>query len=202
MLYAPWIYVLIALSVLLDVFLPLLPNGLLVIAATATATGTAAADVAGLPTDAPLPRTCALVVCAATASVPGDLLVYALARHGSVRLGRVVARSRRLTSAQERLGEAPARGIGPLVVLARFAPAGRSVTSLAAGTARRRTREFLPWSALAGLAWAAYGVTVGRLGVRWPGASWIGTAVSVPAPFGTGVPAVRLMRRGQARNAS
>ncbi|GAA2388044.1 VTT domain-containing protein [Streptomyces glaucosporus] len=197
MLYAPWIYVLIALSVLLDVFLPLLPSGVLV-AAAAAAAGTAA----GLPSEAPLPTTCALVVCAASASLLGDLLVYALARHGSVRLGRAVARSRRLSSAQERLGHVPARGIGPLVVLARFAPAGRSVMGLAAGAARLRTREFLPWSALAGLVWAVYGVGVGYLGGQWTGAAWLGTALSVPALLGAGFLAARLVRRGRTRGAS
>lgn len=38
---SPWIYAVVALSVLLDVFLPLLPSGVLVItAATAAAAGT------------------------------------------------------------------------------------------------------------------------------------------------------------------
>lgn len=48
---SPWIYGLIALSVLLDVFLPLLPSGVLVItAATAAAAGSAAGAGAGAAT--------------------------------------------------------------------------------------------------------------------------------------------------------
>lgn len=194
LLYAPWVYVLIGLSVLLDVFLPLLPSGVIVITAAAFAAGQTAAGVAGL-SGAPLPEVCALVVCASGASVLGDLLVYALARHGSARFDRAVARSRRLTSAQERLGHVLARGVGPLVVLARFAPAGRSVMSLAAGAARRRAREFLPWSALAGLTWAAYSVALGYFGAHWLGATWVATAVSVGALFGAGAGAAFLMRR-------
>ena len=59
---SPWIYAVVALSVLLDVFLPVLPSGVLVItAATAAAAGTA--------TD--VPDILALTLCAATASVLG-----------------------------------------------------------------------------------------------------------------------------------
>nr|WP_202509639.1 VTT domain-containing protein [Streptomyces sp. SID5643] len=183
---SPWIYAVVALSVLLDVFLPVLPSGVLVItAATAAAAGTAA-DV---------PDILVLTLCAATASVLGDLLAYRLAWRGGARLDRAISRSRRLTTAQDRLGAALARGGGALVVLARFAPAGRSVVSLGAGAARRRVRDFLPWSALAGLTWAAYSVALGYFGAHLLGASWVATAVSVGALFGAGAGAAYLMRR-------
>lgn len=184
---SPWIYPAVALSVLLDVFLPLLPSGVLVItAATAAAAGTAvghAPDILGL------------ILCAATASVLGDLVAYRLAWRGGARLDRAIARSRRLTSAQERLGTALARGGGALVILARFAPAGRSVVSLGAGAAHRRARDFLPWSALAGVAWAAYSVALGYFGGQWLGASWLATGVSVVALFAGGAGAACLIRR-------
>ncbi|MFD5338848.1 DedA family protein [Streptomyces hawaiiensis] len=176
----------VALSVLLDVFLPVLPSGVLVItAATAAAAGTAA-DV---------PDILALTLCAATASVLGDLVAYRLAWRGGARLDRAISRSRRLTTAQERLGTALARGGGALVVLARFAPAGRSLVSLGAGAAHRRARDFLPWSALAGLTWATYSVALGYFGAHLLGASWLATAVSVGALFGAGAGAAYLMRR-------
>ncbi|WP_309094091.1 VTT domain-containing protein [Streptomyces sp.] len=183
---SPWIYAVVTLSVLLDVFLPVLPSGILVItAATAAAAGTA--------TD--VPDVLVLTLCAATASVLGDLVAYRLAWRGGARLDRAISRSRRLTTAQERLGAALARGGGALVVLARFAPAGRSVVSLGAGAAQRRARDFLPWSALAGLTWACYSVSLGYIGAHWLGASWLGTAVSVGALFGAGAGAAYLMRR-------
>lgn len=101
----------------------------------------------------------------------------------------------RLTAAQDRLGTALARGGGLLVVIARFAPAGRSVVSLGAGAAHRRAKEFLPWSALAGVAWAGYSVGLGYFGGQWLGASWLGTAVSLLALFGAGSVAALLIRR-------
>jgi membrane protein DedA with SNARE-associated domain len=142
----------------------------------------------------------ALVVCAAAASVVGDLVAYRLAWRGGARLDRAIARSRRLTSAQQRLGQALSRGGGTLVVLARFAPAGRSVVSLTAGAAHRRAKDFVPWSALAGVAWAVYSVSLGYLGGQWLGASWLATALSVLALIAAGSLAGCVLRRRPAES--
>lgn len=199
---SPWIYAVVALSVLLDVFLPVLPSGVLVItAATAaaagstTATATASVEAAAGRVPQEVPSLLVLILCAATASVLGDLVAYRLAWRGGDRLDRAIARSRKLTGAQERLGTALSRGGGALVVIARFAPAGRSVVSLGAGAAHRKVKEFLPWSALAGVAWAGYSVGLGYFGGAWLGASWIGAAVSVLALFAAGALAAYVMRR-------
>ncbi|MFJ9152971.1 DedA family protein [Streptomyces sp. NPDC102270] len=177
----------VALSVILDVFVPVLPSGVLVItAATAAAAGSAATGQ--------VPDVMTLILCATTASVLGDLAAYRLAFRGGARLHRAIARSRRLTTAQERLGDTLSAGGGALVVVARFAPAGRSVVSLLAGTAHRRARDFLPWSALAGLSWAAYSVALGYFGAHWLGATWLTTGVSVAALFGAGAAAAYVMR--------
>ncbi|MFD8673015.1 DedA family protein [Streptomyces seoulensis] len=194
----PWIYAVVAVSVLLDVFLPVLPSGVLVVAAaTAAAAGTGAA-AGQVPHD--VPDVLVLILLAATASVLGDLVAYRLAWRGGERLDRAIARSRRLTNAQERLGEALSRGGGALVVLARFAPAGRSVVSFCAGAAHRRARDFVPWSALAGLSWAAYSAALGYYGTRWLGTAWLATAVSLAALTGAGAAAAYLMRRRPAES--
>jgi membrane protein DedA with SNARE-associated domain len=188
-----WIYAAVAVSVLFDVFLPVLPSGVLVVtAATAAAAGTGATtgQVAHR-----VPDILALILSAATASVLGDLVAYRLAWRGGDRFARAIARSRRLTSAQERLGSALSRGGGALVVIARFAPAGRSVVSLAAGAAHRTVREFLPWSALAGVAWAGYSVSLGYFGGQWLGTTWLATGISVGALFAAGACAAYLVRR-------
>lgn len=185
---SPWvIYATVAASILLDVFLPLLPSGVLVITA---ATAAAMPAVPGTVPDLLL-----LLLVATTASVLGDLVAFRLACRGGARLDRAIARSRRLSTAQERLGTALERGGGPLMVVARFAPAGRSVMSLVAGAAQRRVREFLPWSALAGLAWAGYSVALGYYGAQWLGATWLTTGLSVLALFAAGAGAAYVMRR-------
>ncbi|AWN27006.1 VTT domain-containing protein [Streptomyces libani] len=205
----PWVYVIVSLSIVLDVFVPILPSGVLVIAAATTAagTGTAADAVGGVEvtatvhTGAHLAEIISLVLCAATASVLGDMVAYRLARRGGDRFDRAIGRSRRLSTAQERLGTALTRGGGGIVVLARFAPAGRSVVSLGAGVAHRTVREFLPWSALAGLAWASYSVSLGYFGGHWLGTSWMSTALSVVALFAAGSAAAFLIRRPDRRTA-
>lgn len=201
---SPWIYAVVALSVLLDVFLPVLPSGVLVITA-ATAAAVSTTSVAGAVSSAgevpQVPSLLALILSAATASVLGDLVAYRLAWRGGDRLDRAIARSRRLTTAQERLGAALGRGGGILVVIARFAPAGRSVVSLGAGAAHRKVKEFLPWSALVSVAWAGYSVGLGYFGGQWLGTTWLGTAVSVLALFMAAL-AAYLMRRPAAAAAT
>ncbi|WP_255951625.1 DedA family protein [Streptomyces odontomachi] len=189
---SPWIYAAVAVSVLFDVFLPVLPSGVLVVAASTAAAG-AGATAGQVPHR--VPDILVLICSAATASVLGDLVAYRLAWLGGERLARTIARSRRLTSAQEQLGSALSRGGGILVVIARFAPAGRSVVSLGAGAAHRKVREFLPWSAVAGVTWAAYSVGLGYLGGQWLGTSWLAAGVSVLALFGAGAGAVYVVRR-------
>ncbi|WP_327413757.1 DedA family protein [Streptomyces sp. NBC_01233] len=190
---SPWIYALVAVSVVLDVFLPVLPSGVLVITAAAAA---AAAGAAGpVPVPAQVPDILLLLVIATTASVLGDMAAYRLGRRGGARLDRAIARSRRLTRAHERLGTALARGGGALVVIARFAPAGRSVVSLGAGKTQRKVAEFLPWSVLAGMAWAGYSVALGYFGTQWLGTQWLGTALSLVALFAAGALAAFLVRR-------
>ncbi|WP_327168035.1 DedA family protein [Streptomyces subrutilus] len=190
---SPWIYAVVALSIVLDVFLPVLPSGVLVI--TAAAAAAAAGAAAPVPVPAQVPDILALLVIATTASVLGDMAAFRLARRGGARLDRAIARSRRLTRAHERLGTALARGGGALVVIARFAPAGRSVVSLGAGRTQREVKEFLPWSVLAGMAWAGYSVALGYFGTQWLGTQWLGTAVSLIALFAAGALAAYLVRR-------
>ncbi|MBM9510629.1 DedA family protein [Actinacidiphila acididurans] len=182
----PWIYLLVALSVLLDVFVPVLPSGMLVISAATAGSGSPGDDFLDVM---------ALLVCAATASCLGDLLAYRLAYRGGKWFQKRVAGSRRLALAHDRLAQVLHGGGGTLVVLARFAPAGRSVVSLLAGAARRRPREFLPWSALAGVCWATYSVGLGWLGGEWLGASWLGAAMSFLALVGAGAFAAYVFRR-------
>lgn len=201
LIYEPWIYVLVTLSVLLDVFLPLLPSGFLVITAATAAAGTTAADVTGLATPpsptASLPELLGLLLCAAIASLLGDLSAFFLARYGGSRFSGLIARSRRLNRARLRMGDIVTQGGGSLLVLARFAPAGRSVMSLAAGVTQRRVREFAPWSAIAAIMWAGYSVGLGYFGGRLLGISWGTTALSLLALVTAGALAAYVLRRHQ-----
>ncbi|MFD8592948.1 DedA family protein [Streptomyces sp. NPDC059637] len=185
LLESQWMYALVALSVVLDVFLPVLPSGVLVVTAvTAVGAGTA---------DGPV-RILLLLLCTAAASCLGDYAAFRLARRRSEHLERLLARSKRLTRAQERFGKVLSRGGATLFLLARFAPAGRSVLSLGAGSVERGSREFLCWSGLAGIAWAGYSVGLGYLGSTWIDVPWLTPLLSVLAFFGTGALAARALR--------
>lgn len=201
LIYEPWIYVLVVSSVLLDVFVPFLPSGFLVITAATAAAGTTAADVAGLATpphsSAHLPELIMLLLCAATASVLGDLSAFLLARHGGSRFSGAITRSRRLSKAQQHLGNVVVRGGGSLLVLARFAPAGRTVMSVASGITQRRVRDFAPWSAVAAIVWATYSVGLGYIGGRLLGVNWGTTALSLLALLAAGSFAAYVLRRCQ-----
>lgn len=186
LLSSPWVYALIAASILLDVFLPVLPSGALLVAAATAGSAGHAVEIAEIVT---------LMICAATASCLGDFAAYRLAWRGGDWLARRMQRSSRLAAAQERLGEVMQNGGGGLMVLARFAPAGRSVVSVAAGAAHRKVAEFLPWSALAGVAWAAYSVGLGYLGGQWFGTSWLAMAASCTALLCVSAVVTRAIRR-------
>ncbi|MGX1269681.1 membrane protein DedA with SNARE-associated domain [Streptomyces phaeoluteigriseus] len=69
------------------------------------------------------------------------------------------------------------------------------MVSLIAGAAQRRVRDFLPWSALAGLSWAVYSVALGYYGATWLGATWLATGVSFLALFAAGAGAAYIVRR-------
>ncbi len=142
-----------------------------------------------------MPDILLLTLSAATASVLGDMAAFRLAWRGGDRLDRAIARSHRLTTAQERLGAALSRGRRRPLRHRALRPGGPSIVSLGAGAAHRKLREFLPWSVLAGLAWAGYSVALGYFGGQWLGATWLATGVSLLALFAAGSVAAFLVRR-------
>ncbi|MFE3937260.1 hypothetical protein ACFXPJ_26710, partial [Streptomyces goshikiensis] len=75
---SPWIYAVVAVSILLDVFLPVLPSGVLVITAAAAAAAAGATGPVPVPVPVPerVPDIMALLVIATTASVLGDMAAY------------------------------------------------------------------------------------------------------------------------------
>ena len=77
---SPWIYAVMAVSVLLDMFVPVLPSGVLVITAATAAAASKVAATGKVRTT--YPDILVLMACAAAASVIGDLVAYRLAWRG------------------------------------------------------------------------------------------------------------------------
>lgn len=164
---SPWLYAALVALILSDVYLPVLPSGTTLIVATAYA---AANDTTVLP----------LLLCAAAASVVGDLLAFGVARWGARRIGRMLAVVPRLERADKHL-RAMLRARGRrTVLLARFVPAGRGIVTNASGRDPGiGLLAFAGWSAIAAVCWATYTVAIGYLNALIFDTGWLAAAVSV-----------------------
>ncbi len=149
-----WSYLIVFTIAMLDAFFPIVPSE-----ATAIAAGVVA-GTGGLSVEL-------VIVAAALGAIVGDNISYA----GGHFLGeRVTSRffsgeksKRRLAWAERMLDE---RG-GYLIVVARFIPGGRTVTTFTAGFVKSfRWRRFILFDAIAGAIWGSYTVLLGYFGGR------------------------------------
>ncbi|MFD7729759.1 DedA family protein [Kitasatospora phosalacinea] len=183
-----WYCALALVAVLGDAFLPFLPSGTLVILAVLK-TG----QVGGSPL--------LLAAGVAVASFLGDLLLLNLARRGAPAVHRGLARRPRLAESVERVqqaltGRTTSRAAAAIVIIARFVPAGRTVLDVAVGhSTNHRPWTFLRWSAVAGVVWAAYIVTLGWLNQHWFDTAWLSFAISCLAATAISSAVVQLLRR-------
>lgn len=147
---SPWIYVAVFLFAAIDAFFPLVPSETLVIAAGAFA-------VTGEP------NAILVVAAAATGAFAGDHVSYGIGRKAGDRIiGR--ARGRRGRAAWDWARRMIARRGGPLLVVARYVPGGRTATTLTMGAVSHPLRSFAAWDAVAALTWGVYSTLLGYLG--------------------------------------
>ena len=147
-----WSYVIVFLVAAIDAFFPVVPS---------EATAIAAGVVAG----AGDLNVLVLIVAASLGAIVGDNICFAL---GHFLGDRVVNRFFKGEKSQERLAWAQrtldARG-GYLIVVARFIPGGRTVTTFTAGFVETYPwRRFLFFDVIAGIIWGTYTVMLGYLG--------------------------------------
>jgi len=185
-----WSYLIVFGVAMLDAFFPIVPS---------EATAIAAGVVAG----AGDLRVELLIAAAALGAIVGDNISYA----GGHFLGeRITNRffsgeksKKRLAWAERMLAE---RG-GYLIVVARFIPGGRTVTTFTAGLVKTfRWRRFIVFDVIAGVIWGSYTVLLGYFGGKtfeeepWKGLLLaFGIAVAVTA-------AVEVYRHLRARRAA
>lgn len=146
LLHTGWLVPALALLVALDGPFPVVPSEPLLMTASAVAIG--AQDVA---------LALCLLAAAFAGSVVGDHLMFALGR-SSRRLARP-GRSGLARWVQRNVGRRPA----VTIVGARFVPAGRLVSTTAAGRYGLSLRRFLPCSLASSALWAGYIMGVGLL---------------------------------------
>ncbi|MER5213925.1 hypothetical protein ABT063_25970 [Streptomyces sp. NPDC002838] len=159
------------LAVIGDAFLPFLPSGSLVIAASLLFLGHGTGWLA------------LLLLAVAAASFLGDLLLIALVRSGSSRADALLARHAAVASATRWFQSALADRLGGAALAGRFVPAGRTVLGVTLGAVPGLRARYLRWSAVGGLLWACYLVGLAVLNGAWFETRWIGFAVSAVATF-------------------
>jgi membrane protein DedA with SNARE-associated domain len=187
-----WSYFVVFLVAMLDAFFPIVPSE-----ATAIAAGVVA-GTGGLSVEI-------CILAAALGAFVGDNISFGLGHFLGHRVERRFLTSeksqRRLRWAQRTLD---ARG-GYLIVVARFIPGGRTITTFTAGFVETFPwRRFLVFDAIAAAIWGTYSVLLGYFGGRsfeeepWKGLLLaFGIAVGVTAV----VEAVRYLRHRRARHA-
>lgn len=180
---SPWLVPAVFALVVLDAFLVIVPSETAVVALGALAASTGA------------PSPWLVIPVAALGAVTGDALCYWIGRAAG--LDRW-AWQRRPTIARA-LGRVRAtveRRTAVLVFTARYIPFARIAVNLAAGAARVPLGRYLPLSAGAGLAWAAYNTGMGALvGAAFAEQPLVAVAVSIPAAVLLGLAVDAIVRR-------
>lgn len=151
LLGSPWLYVVLFGFSALDGFFPVVPSESLVI--------TAGVFAANGTTNLVL-----VIVVSAAGAILGDHISYFIGRFAGERLlERLRGTTRRRAAfdwASNTLGE---RG-GLILVVARYIPGGRTVTTLTAGMVRYPLHRFTCFDLLAGISWGVYSGLIGYLG--------------------------------------
>jgi len=147
-----WSYLIVFTVAMLDAFFPIVPSE-----ATAIAAGVVA-GTGGLSVEV-------VILAAAAGAIVGDNISFALGHFLGARVERRFFQGekaqKRLQWARKTLDE---RG-GYLIVVARFIPGGRTVTTFTAGFVETFPwRRFLFFDVIAGLIWGSYTVLLGYFG--------------------------------------
>jgi membrane-associated protein len=147
-----WSYLIVFTIAMLDAFFPIVPSE-----ATAIAAGVVA-STGGLSVEI-------VILAAALGAIAGDNISFALGHFLGARVERRFFKGeksqKRLQWARKTLDE---RG-GYLIVVARFIPGGRTVTTFTAGFVETFPwRRFIVYDAIAGAIWGSYTVLLGYFG--------------------------------------
>ncbi|MCV7378291.1 hypothetical protein BST11_18550 [Mycobacterium alsense] len=146
-----WAYPLILFSCTFDAVLPILPSE------TALLTGgILAADGSML--------LAGVIAMAAIGAFAGDNIAYWIGHSADDWARRWIARGDRGKRSLEWAHRELERHGGPLVIVARFLPGGRTATTIACGVLDFPYRQFLAYDAAGAVVWATFTTLIGYLG--------------------------------------
>ena len=146
-----------------------------------------------------------LVVLAGTiGGMLGDNVFYFLGRRFGPRLARRILRGERGRELYRMAKEQISIRGATIIIVGRFIPAGRTVTTFACGTTRFPYRRFLLADSCAALAWATYTALLGYIGgQQFRDALWQPLLIGLGVAFVLGLGAEALARmRGQPSGSS
>jgi len=177
-----WISIAALAAVVSDAFMPLIPDGTVVIAATLNTSQHAASPFL-------------LGLGVAMASFCGDLLLLRAARRAAGWAQRRLNRKPGAAAAAAQVLELLDSRKGRTILLFRFVTGGRSLLDLVAGTSQKPPRHYLRWSALSSTIWATYIVGLGYLNAHTFNTSWVSFAVSCLAAAAVSAVIARMVQR-------
>jgi membrane-associated protein len=150
-----WTSYAIALALpLLDAVLPLVPSEAALVALGVSTAGSAD------------PRIGLIITLAAFGAFLGDNLAYSIGRRFENRVSPHVFAGDRGRRRKEWAERSLERYGARLIIAARFIPGGRTAVTVTSGIVRYDRRRFTAATAAAGLIWAVYAFSVGRVGGR------------------------------------
>ncbi|MFC4014572.1 DedA family protein [Nonomuraea purpurea] len=148
---SPWIYVILFTVTALDAVLPLVPSESVVILVGAYAAGGE-------------PNLVVAIVAIALGALGGDYVSYWIGRTMGARLYHRMKPGTRRRAAMERVAAALERRGGVILIITRYLPALRNITTLTAGAVGYPQRPFLLYKSIAALTSAPIGILLGYLG--------------------------------------
>ncbi|MEV0615140.1 VTT domain-containing protein [Nonomuraea sp. NPDC050404] len=151
LMQSPWIYVILFVVTALDAVLPLVPSESVVIVVGAYAAGGE-------------PHLIAAIAAIALGALAGDYVSYWIGRTIGAGMYRRMKPGTRRRAAMDRAAQALERRGGVILILTRFLPGLRNVTTLTAGAVGFPQRPFVFYKALAALVSAPIGILLGYLG--------------------------------------
>ncbi len=150
---SPWTYVAVLGSIAGSAVFPLLPSESMIVTAGVLA-GTGELQL-------PL-----VMLAGAIGAFLGDTAGYWLGRGAGQRAIRLVVRGEKGRRSLQWAERALTRRGGPLVVVGRFIPGGRTAVSVAAGALTYPWPRYAVFAGIGSVAWALYGSLIGFLGAE------------------------------------
>nr|WP_242519694.1 VTT domain-containing protein [Microbacterium esteraromaticum] len=151
---SPWLFPVLFVATVIDGFFPPVPSESVLVAAAAVLAMTDATALVPL---------CLLAAAAATI---GDNIAFWVGRRVGTRRFRWMRRPR-VAATFDHARRAMDHSAAVLVLGARYVPVGRVAVNMSAGAVGYPWRRFLPLSALAGLCWSVFSISIGLVAGTW-----------------------------------